>query len=147
MNVTIWCTNPNTWLTNYVDPSTRLNHQLEEDVGCKVLHFIDNEDLINFFFSKKKKKRLTLSGPYMGPARDLDNLVHTQYKPWEIEADTVTQEEMKLFLCVLKMEVINWPKHKAQFWSAQRNYGCTIFLVLSLSFLLYGPSPYIGARM
>ena len=34
----------------------------------------------------------------MGPARDLDNLVHTQYKPWEIEADTVTQEEMKLFL-------------------------------------------------
>ena len=39
-----WCTNSNTWLTNYVDLSTRLNHQLEEDVGCKVLHFINNED-------------------------------------------------------------------------------------------------------
>ena len=38
-----WCTNPNTWLTNYVDPSTRLNHQLEKDVGCKVLHFINNK--------------------------------------------------------------------------------------------------------
>ena len=39
-----WCTNPNTWLTNFMDPNTRLNHQLEEDVGCKVLHFINNED-------------------------------------------------------------------------------------------------------
>ena len=29
-----WCMAPNTWLT----------HQLEEDVGCKVLHFINNED-------------------------------------------------------------------------------------------------------
>ena len=28
------CTAPSTWLT----------HQLEEDVGCKVLHFINNED-------------------------------------------------------------------------------------------------------
>ena len=28
------CTDPNTWLT----------HQLEEDVGYKVLHFINNED-------------------------------------------------------------------------------------------------------
>ena len=25
-------------------PSTRLTHQLEEDIGCKVLHFINNED-------------------------------------------------------------------------------------------------------
>ena len=29
-----WCTAPSTWLT----------HQLEEDDGCKVLHFINNED-------------------------------------------------------------------------------------------------------
>ena len=29
-----WCTAPSTWLI----------HQLEEDVGCKVLHFINNED-------------------------------------------------------------------------------------------------------
>ena len=28
------CTNPSTWLT----------HQLKEDVGCKVLHFINNEN-------------------------------------------------------------------------------------------------------
>ena len=39
-----WCTNPSTWLTNCVDPSTRLNHQLEEDVSCKILHFINNKD-------------------------------------------------------------------------------------------------------
>ena len=29
-----WCMAPSTWLT----------HQLEEDVGCKVPHFINNED-------------------------------------------------------------------------------------------------------
>ena len=29
-----WCTVPSTWLT----------HQLVEDVGCKVLHFINNEN-------------------------------------------------------------------------------------------------------
>ena len=34
------CTAPSTWLTNCVDPSTRLDHQLEKDVGCKVLQFI-----------------------------------------------------------------------------------------------------------
>ena len=35
------CTAPNTWLTNRcTDPSTRLDHQLEKDVGCKVLQFI-----------------------------------------------------------------------------------------------------------
>ena len=39
-----WCTNLSIWLTNCTDPSTWLNHQLEEDVGYKVLHFINNED-------------------------------------------------------------------------------------------------------
>ena len=39
-----WCTNPNTWLTNCTDSDTRLKHQLEKGVGCKVLHFINNED-------------------------------------------------------------------------------------------------------
>ena len=34
------CTAPNTWLTNCADPSTRLNHQFEKDVGCKVFLFI-----------------------------------------------------------------------------------------------------------
>ena len=34
------CTAPNTWLTNCTDPSTRLNHQLKKDIGCKVLQFI-----------------------------------------------------------------------------------------------------------
>ena len=34
------CTTPSTWLTNYASPSTRFNHQLEKDVGCKVLQFI-----------------------------------------------------------------------------------------------------------
>ena len=39
-----WCTNPSTWLSNCADPSTRLNYQLKKIVGCKVLHFINNED-------------------------------------------------------------------------------------------------------
>ena len=35
------CTASNTWLTNrYANPSMRLDHQLEKDVGCKVLLFI-----------------------------------------------------------------------------------------------------------
>ena len=39
-NLSFQCTAPSTWLTNYVDPSTRLNHQLEKNVGYKVLQFI-----------------------------------------------------------------------------------------------------------
>ena len=31
---------PSTWLTNCADPNTRLNHQLEKNIGCKVLQFI-----------------------------------------------------------------------------------------------------------
>ena len=34
------CTTPSTWLTNWADPNMQLNHQLEKDVGCKVLQFI-----------------------------------------------------------------------------------------------------------
>ena len=35
------CTASNTWLTNRcTDPSMWLDHQLEKDVGCKVLQFI-----------------------------------------------------------------------------------------------------------
>ena len=35
------CTAPNMWLTNKcTDSNTRLNHQLEKDVTCKVLQFI-----------------------------------------------------------------------------------------------------------
>ena len=39
-NFSFWCTAPSIWLTNCADPSTRLNHQLEKVVGCKVLQFI-----------------------------------------------------------------------------------------------------------
>ena len=36
------CTTPNTWLTNRcTNPSMWLTHQLEKDVGCKVLQFIN----------------------------------------------------------------------------------------------------------
>ena len=34
------CTALSTWLTNCADPSTRLDHRLEKDVGYKVLLFI-----------------------------------------------------------------------------------------------------------
>ena len=39
-NLSFQCMAPSTWLTNCVDPSTRLNHQLEKDVNCKVFQFI-----------------------------------------------------------------------------------------------------------
>ena len=39
-NLSFQCTALSMWLTNYVDPSMRLDHQLEKDVGCKVLQFI-----------------------------------------------------------------------------------------------------------
>ena len=40
-NLSFQCMAPGTWLTHRcVNPSTRLNHQLEKDVGCKVLQFI-----------------------------------------------------------------------------------------------------------
>ena len=39
-NLSFQCTAPSTWVTNCVDPNTRLDHQLEKDVGCKVLQFI-----------------------------------------------------------------------------------------------------------
>ena len=39
-NLSFQYTTPSMWLTNYTNPSTWLNHQLEKDVGCKVLQFI-----------------------------------------------------------------------------------------------------------
>ena len=40
-NIFFQCTAPNTWLTNRcTNPITRLNCQLEKDVGYKVLQFI-----------------------------------------------------------------------------------------------------------
>ena len=39
--LTNWCMDPRMWLTNWcMNPSTWLTHQLEKDVGCKVLQFI-----------------------------------------------------------------------------------------------------------
>ena len=39
-NISFQCMAPRTWLTNCTDPSTWVDHQLEKDVGCKVLLFI-----------------------------------------------------------------------------------------------------------
>ena len=39
-NLSFQCTAPSTWLTNCADPSMWLNHQIEKDVGYKVLLFI-----------------------------------------------------------------------------------------------------------
>ena len=36
--------------------STQLNHQLEEDVGCKVLHFINNEDQETLGYKTLRRK-------------------------------------------------------------------------------------------
>ena len=37
-------------------PSTRLTHQLEKDIGCKVLHFINNEnqEALNYKILRRK---------------------------------------------------------------------------------------------
>ena len=38
------CTAPSTWLTNCADPNTRLNHQLEKDVGCNFFYSSHDEN-------------------------------------------------------------------------------------------------------
>ena len=39
-NLSFQCMAPNMWLTNCADRNTQLNHQLEKEIGCKVLLFI-----------------------------------------------------------------------------------------------------------
>ena len=39
-NLSFQCMAPSIWLTNCVNPSTQLDHQLEKNVSCKVLQFI-----------------------------------------------------------------------------------------------------------
>ena len=52
-NLSFQCTTPNTWLTNWcTDPSTWLTHQLEKDVGCKVLQFIHTMKIIKLLGHK-----------------------------------------------------------------------------------------------
>ena len=46
-----WCTTPNTWLT----------HQLKEDVGCKVFHFINNEDQEALGYKTLRRKNAVAS--------------------------------------------------------------------------------------
>ena len=41
-----WCTAPSTWLI----------YQLEEDVGCKVFHFINNEDQVALSYKTLRRK-------------------------------------------------------------------------------------------
>ena len=45
-------TAPNTWLTNCTDPSTQLDHQLEKDVYCKVLQFIQTMKIMKLLGHK-----------------------------------------------------------------------------------------------
>ena len=46
-----WCMVPSTWLT----------HQLEEDVDCKVFHFINNEDQEAFGYKTLRHKDAVVS--------------------------------------------------------------------------------------
>ena len=46
-----WCTAPSTWLT----------HQLEEDVGCKVVYFINNEDQETLGYKTLRRKDAVVS--------------------------------------------------------------------------------------
>ena len=57
-NLSFQCTAPSTWLTNwYTDPNTWLTHQLEEDVGCKVLKFIQRWRSRNSLVTKPLAQR------------------------------------------------------------------------------------------
>ena len=51
-NLSFQCMAPSTWVTNCVDPNTRLDHQLEKDVGCKVLQFITRWRSWSFLVTK-----------------------------------------------------------------------------------------------
>ena len=51
-NLFFQCTAPSTWITNCVDPSTRLDHQLEKDVGYKVLLFIQTMKIMKLLGHK-----------------------------------------------------------------------------------------------
>ena len=46
-----WCTAPSTWLTQ----------QLEENVGCKVLHFINNKDQEALGYKTLRRKNIVTS--------------------------------------------------------------------------------------
>ena len=51
------CTAPSTWLTNRcADPSTRLYHQLEKDVGYKVLQFINTMKITKLLGHKIQRR-------------------------------------------------------------------------------------------
>ena len=57
-NLSFQCTAPSTWLTNWcTDPSTWLTYQLEEDVGCKVVQFIQQWRLRNSLVTKPLAQR------------------------------------------------------------------------------------------
>ena len=48
-NLSFQCTAPSTWLTNWcTDLNMWLTHQLEKDVGCKVLQFINTMKITKF---------------------------------------------------------------------------------------------------
>ena len=51
-NLSFQCTASSTWLTNCVNPSTRLDHQLEKDVGCKVLQLIQTMKILKLLGHK-----------------------------------------------------------------------------------------------
>ena len=46
------CTVSSMWLTNCADPSTRLDHQLKKDVGCKVLLIHQTMKIMKFLGHK-----------------------------------------------------------------------------------------------
>ena len=68
-NLSFQCTAPSTWLTNCTDPSTRLDHQLEKDVGCKVFQFI----------TRWRSWRCLVTQPYGVQTQQLQELRQTRF--------------------------------------------------------------------
>ena len=59
-NLSFQCTASSTWLTNCVNPSTRLDHQLEKDVGCKVLQLIQTMKILKLLGHKTLLMRTSI---------------------------------------------------------------------------------------
>ena len=59
-NLSFQCTASSTWLTNCVNPSTRLDHQLEKDVGCKVLQLLQTMKILKLLGHKTLLMRTSI---------------------------------------------------------------------------------------
>ena len=76
-NLSFQCMTFSTWLTNCVDPNARLDHQLEKDVGCKVLLLITRWRSWSCLVTKTYGVQTQQLLQELGQTRFLVTLLHT----------------------------------------------------------------------